>query len=51
MSTTFTWKATIRTEWGAVEVTICAPNQHVARKMIQSQYGKGKILSNIVQRV
>ena len=44
----FKWKAIIRTKWGDVEVTIDAPNQHAARALLESQYGKGVILGNEV---
>jgi len=44
----FKWKAIIRTQWGDVEIQIDAPNQHVARQLLESQYGKGSILGNVV---
>tara|TARA_B100000214_G_C23831040_1_gene564190 strand:- start:136 stop:288 length:153 start_codon:yes stop_codon:yes gene_type:complete len=47
----FTWKATIRTKWGDMDVTIQAPNQHIAKKLIESKYGAGTILGNYVGRV
>jgi len=40
----FKWKATIRTRWGDIEVSIDAPNQHIARNLIESKYGKENIL-------
>jgi len=46
----FRWKATIRTRWGDVEVTVDAPNQHIARKLIESKYGTGTILGNEVRQ-
>jgi hypothetical protein len=47
------WKfrATIRTSWGDVQVTVEAPNQHAARVMLESMYGKGKILGNVVNQI
>ena len=46
----FRWKAIIRTRWGDVEVTVDAPNQHIARKLIESKYGPGAILGNEVRQ-
>jgi|TARA_R110002020_G_scaffold67820_5_gene177926 hypothetical protein len=43
------WKAKVRTKWGDVSVSTVAPNQHVARQMIEAQYGKGTILGNEVR--
>ena len=50
MSTTYTWKATIRTPQGDTTVTVQAANQHIARQMIESMYGKSNILSSIVTK-
>ena len=46
-----TWKARISYPTGQVVVTVQAPNQHVARSMIEAKYGKGCILSGHVQQV
>ena len=46
----FKWKATIRTKFGDVEVIIDAPNQHIARQLLESQYGTGVILGNEVRQ-
>ncbi len=40
----FTWKAIIRTRWGDIEVSVDAPNQHIARNLIEAKYGKENIL-------
>ena len=45
----YNWKATVRTQWGDIPVTISAPNQHIARKIIESKYGRGTILGNEVR--
>ena len=42
--------AIVRTKWGDAKVTVSAPNQHVARSLIESQYGKGKILGDEVRQ-
>ena len=47
---THKWKAIIRTEWGDIEITIDAPNQHVARKLLESKYGVGTIIGNEVRQ-
>jgi len=46
----FKWKATIRTRWGDVEVTIDAPNQHIARNLLESKYGRENILGSEVRQ-
>ena len=48
--TLWKWKAIIRTRWGDVEILISAPNQHIARQLLESQYGKGTILGNEVRQ-
>jgi len=48
--TVWKWKATIRTRWGDIEIEIAAPNQHIARQLLEAQYGKGKILGNEVRQ-
>ena len=47
------WKfrATIRTKFGDVQVVVEAPNQHIARAIIESMHGKGNILGNVVNPV
>jgi hypothetical protein len=45
-----TWKAIVRTKWGDVEVSIQAPNQHIARKLLESKYGVGVIIGNEVRQ-
>jgi len=45
-----TWKAKIRFSTGDVVITVQAPDQHTARKMIEAMYGNGSILSGIVQQ-
>ena len=45
----FNWKATVRTKWGDINVSIAAPNQHIAKKIIESKYGNGTILGNEVR--
>ena len=44
------WKAIIRTKWGDIEITIDAPNQHIARKLLESKYGVGTIIGNEVRQ-
>ena len=46
----FKWKAIIKTQWGDVNVEVDAPNQHVARKIIESKYGRGNIIGNEVRQ-
>ena len=46
----FKWKATICTRWGDVEVTIDAPNQHIARNLLESKYGRENILGSEVRQ-
>lgn len=46
----YTWSAIIKTQWGDVRVTVDAPNQHIARNLIESKYGKGSILGNYVNK-
>ena len=46
----FEFYATIRTKWGDAKVSVSAPNQHVARKLLESQYGKGTILGDEVRQ-
>ena len=46
----FKWKAIIRTKWGDVEVSIEAPNQHIARNLLESKYGKENILGSEVRQ-
>ena len=47
------WKfrATIRTRFGDVQVVVEAPNQQSARTLIESMYGKGNILGNLVNQI
>jgi len=47
------WKfrATIRTKFGDVQVVVEAPNQQSARTLIESMYGKGNILGNLVNQI
>jgi len=47
------WKfrATIRTRFGDVRVVVEAPNQQAARTLIESMYGKGNILGNLVNQI
>jgi len=47
---TYTWSAVIKTQWGDVKVTVQAPNQHIAKNLIESKYGKGTIIGNYVNR-
>jgi len=46
-----TWKAKIRFPAGDVTITVQAPDQHTARSMIETMYGKGSILSGCVSPV
>ena len=46
----YSFWAIVRTPWGDVKVSVDAQNQHVARRLIESQYGKGKILGNEVRQ-
>jgi|ETNvirenome_6_85_1030632.scaffolds.fasta_scaffold00568_25 hypothetical protein len=46
-----TWKATVRFNNGDAQVTVRAPNQHTALQMLESMYGVGRVLSNIVIQV
>ena len=46
----FKWKAIIKTQWGDVSVEVDAPNQHIARKIIESKYGRGTIIGNEVRQ-
>tara|TARA_B100000131_G_C17615112_1_gene409324 strand:+ start:359 stop:505 length:147 start_codon:yes stop_codon:yes gene_type:complete len=46
----YLWKATIRTKWGDIQVSIQAPNQHIARNLLESKYGTGTILGNEVRQ-
>ena len=46
----YIWTAIIKTKWGDVTVSVEAPNQHIARQLIESKYGKGMILGNYVNR-
>ena len=44
------WKATVRTEWGDVDVRVSAPNQHAALKIIRGMYSGCLIIGNYVGR-
>jgi len=44
------WKAIIRTKWGDIEITVEAPNQHIARQLLESKYGVGTIIGNEVRQ-
>lgn len=46
----YIFQATIRTKWGDVAVQVSAPNIHIARKLLESQYGKGTIRGNEVRQ-
>ena len=46
----YLWKAVIRTRWGDIQVSTQAPNQHIARKILESKYGEGTILGNEVRQ-
>tara|TARA_A100001515_G_C4524483_1_gene194674 strand:+ start:653 stop:808 length:156 start_codon:yes stop_codon:yes gene_type:complete len=50
MSMSFKWKAIIKTKWGDVSVEVDAPNQHVARNILESKYGRGTIIGNEVRQ-
>lgn len=43
-----TYKATIRFPTGDATITINAPDQHAARAMLESMYGKGSIVGGSV---
>ena len=45
------WKATVRTNYSDFEVRINAPDQMSAFQLLESMYGKGKILANNVYLV
>jgi|TARA_R110001583_G_scaffold115531_1_gene266048 hypothetical protein len=44
----YNWYAMIRTKWGDVKVEISAPNQHIAKSLLESQYGAGSIIGGSV---
>jgi hypothetical protein len=46
-----TWKATVRFNNGDGQITIQAPNQHTALQMLESMYGKGRVIGGIVTQV
>ena len=46
----YTWKATVRTPWGDIQASIQAPNQHIAKMLLESKYGLGTILGNEVRQ-
>tara|TARA_A100001391_G_scaffold117509_1_gene79606 strand:- start:132 stop:278 length:147 start_codon:yes stop_codon:yes gene_type:complete len=46
----YTWKAIIRTPYGDTEVTVQADNQHIARLLIESKYGRENILGSEVRQ-
>ena len=41
-----TWKATVKTPWGDVEVNVQAPNQHAALHIIRGRYPDCLIIGN-----
>ncbi len=43
-----TYKATIRFTTGDATITINAPDQHAARSMLESMYGRGSIVGGSV---
>ena len=47
----FKWYAMIRTKWGDVKVEIDAPNQHIAKSLLESKYGLGSIIGGSVNLV
>ena len=46
----YKWKAIIKTKWGDVRVEVDAPNQHIARKLIESKYGRENIIGSEVRQ-
>lgn len=43
-----TYRATIRFPTGDATITISAPDQHAARAMLESMYGRGSIVGGSV---